>query len=57
MVFRWEGFKVPGKFSPAFFLSRRAMRELSTVVMHDQFFGTWPDFKRGILKETRRKLV
>ena len=33
------------------------MRELSTVVMHDQFFGTWPDFKRGILKETRRKLV
>lgn len=131
-----EGFQVPGTFSPAFFLSGRAMREpsifveesgsdglfdrccLLTVVMHDQsdsiaeslhraveyalskdavvyrsaqpseyrlsqvadyictmeltaikyaehaatatdekFFGKWSDFKKGILKETRKKLV
>lgn len=27
-----EGFQVPGTFSPAFFLSRRAIRELSIFV-------------------------
>ena len=27
-----EGFQVPGTFSPAFFLFRRAMRELSIFV-------------------------
>ena len=32
MVFRKEGFQVPGTFSPAFFLSRKTMRELSIFV-------------------------
>ena len=32
MVFRKEGFQVPGTFSPAFFLSRRTMRELGIFV-------------------------
>ena len=117
---------MPGTFSPAFFLSRRAMRELSIFVdelgsdglsdngqhsiaesLHraieyalsknavvfrsaqpseyrlsqaadyictmeltaikyagrtatatdEKFFGKWSDFKKGILKETRKKLV
>ena len=30
---------------------------LLTVVMHDQFFGKKSNFKKGILKETRKKLI